>query len=293
MRLKLSSRRGLLGLSVATLFGLGVVAESGIVADESAAANPKGCTHKGRRCACPPKTRTDKRTGLTWVKIKGGSFRPKAKPDLPMLGFGRGVRLKTFEIARTEVTVAQYRRCVIARSCTKPRVSSRLLKRFRTLFNWGTSGRDNHPVNFVSWHQAKQYAKWAKGRLPTEYQWEYAARSRGRNWKYPWGNTKASCKRAVLNQGKAGCGKGTTWPVCSKPRGNSRQGLCDMAGNLTEWTANYRAKSPSARPGPSFPATAATRGGSWSATPGGVVSTFRWKAHPAGHYSNVGFRIVR
>ncbi|MFI5350372.1 MAG: formylglycine-generating enzyme family protein, partial [Elusimicrobiota bacterium] len=69
-------------------------------------------------------------------------------------------------------------------------------------------------------------------------EWEYAARSGGRDRKFPWGNEKATCERAVISEGDdgaLGCGKNSTWPVCSKPAGNTRQGLCDMAGNAWEW----------------------------------------------------------
>jgi formylglycine-generating enzyme required for sulfatase activity len=138
------------------------------------------------------------------------------------------VRIKTFWMAKSEVTVAQYRRCVRAGRCSKPRTGKHC--------NWGKGGRGQHPVNCVDWKQARSFSRWAGGRLPSEAQWEYAARSGGKSWKYPWGNAKASCARAVMpGSGGWGCGKKRTWPVCSKPRGNSRQGLCDLAGNVCEW----------------------------------------------------------
>ena len=72
--------------------------------------------------------------------------------------------------------------------------------------------------------------------MPTEAEWEYAARSGGRDQKYPWGNEVPTCERAVMvSNYTMGCGSGGTMPVCSKPDGNTKQGLCDMAGNVSEW----------------------------------------------------------
>ena len=73
-------------------------------------------------------------------------------------------------------------------------------------------------------------------RLLTEAEWEYAARSGGKSQKYPWGNEEATCSRAVMYGGDSGCGEERTWPVCSKPAGNSTHGVCDLAGNVWEWT---------------------------------------------------------
>jgi formylglycine-generating enzyme required for sulfatase activity len=93
-------------------------------------------------------------------------------------------------------------------------------------------------VNCVTWHQAKRYCeKWAGGRLPSEAEWEYAARSAGQAITYPWGDEKATCHYAVMNVDAhtAGCDTGRTMEVCSKKPGNTDQGLCDMAGNVWEW----------------------------------------------------------
>ena len=170
------------------------------------------------------------------MTIPGGSF---------MMGSNSGsndekpvhrVTVGTFRMSKTEVTVAQYRACVDAGRCTKPNTG--------TYCNWGKAGRGAHPVNCVDWKQSRTFCGWAGGRLPSEAEWEYAARSGGKSWKYPWGNTAATCSRAVMDHGGNGCGKQRTWPVCSKTAGNTVHGLCDMAGNVWEWVedcwhANY------------------------------------------------------
>ncbi|MEK7743950.1 MAG: SUMF1/EgtB/PvdO family nonheme iron enzyme, partial [Elusimicrobiota bacterium] len=159
--------------------------------------------------------------GIEWVAVRGGSF---------MMGSASGsadekpvhrVTLRSFELAKTEVTVAQYKACVDAGACAAPGKG--------LLCNWGVSGREKDPLNCVDWNQAKAFSEWVGGRLPSEAEWEYAARSGGRDIEYPWGDEEATCSRAVIYDGGAGCGRVSTWPVCSKPEGNTRQGLCDMA----------------------------------------------------------------
>ena len=128
------------------------------------------------------------------------------------------VTVPTFQIMMTEVTVAMYQACVDTEQCTD---------------DFDGDG-DDHPA-ILNWYQLNEFAAWVGGRLPTEAEWEYAARSRGKNITYPWGNREATCRYAVMDDGGNGCGKGQTWPVCSKTSGNTEQGLCDMAGNVWEW----------------------------------------------------------
>ena len=83
-------------------------------------------------------------------------------------------------MAKSEVTVAQYKVCVDEGVCSAPATGR--------YCNWGKSGREQHPVNCVDWNQARTFSKWAGGDLPTEAQWEFAARSRGQNITYLWGD---------------------------------------------------------------------------------------------------------
>ena len=137
--------------------------------------------------------------------------------------------------AKTETTVSQYRACVEARACGK---ENHYTKSDRDRCNWGHADRDDHPMNCLNWHGATQFCAWVGGRLPTEDEW-YAEASNGGSRKYPWGDTEVTCNRAIWGHGinTDGCGKDSTWPVCSKTAGNSVSGTCDMSGNVWEWTS--------------------------------------------------------
>ncbi len=170
--------------------------------------------------------------GIEWVAITGGTF---------MMGSDSGssneqpvhqVTVPAFEINLTEVTVAQYQACVDAGVCTE-------LDQCGSYYNWGVAGREDHPVNCVDWLQAVDFCTWVGGRLPSEAEWEYAARGDGQDITYPWGEDSPSCAYAVMNDGGYGCGMDRTWAVCSKTAGNTAQGLCDMAGNVWEWVQDW------------------------------------------------------
>ena len=160
------------------------------------------------------------------------------------------VSLSDFSLSATEVTVRQYRQCVAAGACTKPTLDKAGCYYFM-------ANRKDHPVNCVSWAQARTFAQWVGGDLPSEAQWEYAARSAGRHARSPWGDAEATCQRVVMrgasttgqetarskkkrkpkkSRGEKGCGTGQAAKVCSRPEGMSLQGACDLVGNLWEWT---------------------------------------------------------
>jgi formylglycine-generating enzyme required for sulfatase activity len=129
------------------------------------------------------------------------------------------VSVRAFRIDRVEVSRERFQRCVTAGRCTAPRD---LGPRFRG---------NTQPVVGVSWMQARAYCAWTGGRLPTEREWEKAARGTdGRT--YPWGEEAPTAARAVFGRGRDGAPDG----VGLRPAGASPYGALDLAGNVWEWT---------------------------------------------------------
>ena len=191
------------------------------------------------------------------------------------------VYLDAFWIMKTEVTNAQYAQCVAAGACAEPGNT-----------RWQDHEYIDHPVVNVGWSQAQTYCVWAGGRLPTEAEWEKAARGAdGR--RYPWGDAVPDVQRA--NYGNP---NGGTTPVGSYPAGASPYGALDMAGNVWEWVADwydagYYARSPAVNPlGPDTGIGRVLRGGSWDYAAGGLRCSSR-RYGPALRYSNIGFRCAR
>lgn len=130
----------------------------------------------------------------------------------------RHVEVAAFAIDRTEVTQAAYARCIDAGVCSPP------------AGGFEPRGRCTHPVVNVTWEQASQYCAWLDKRLPTEAEWEKAARgSDGR--RFPWGDDAPTCELANF----AGCGLRDAEAVASHPTGASPYGVLDLAGNVREW----------------------------------------------------------
>lgn len=231
---------------------------------------------------------------------------------------GHRVTLGPYCIDRTEVTVAAYRACV---SCTPAAktvqwkdVSKEDVTFWSQFCNGGRDGRDLHPINCVDWSQADVYCRAVGKSLPSEAQWELAARGiEGRT--YPWGAEKPSAER--VNACGSECvalGKrlGKTWksmydqddhaestaPVGSYPAGKSPYGALDMAGNVWEWTADwhgdYSKESVTDPPGPAKGEFRVVRGGSWFyGESSGMRASDRDWDRPAIRFDNVGSRCAR
>jgi formylglycine-generating enzyme required for sulfatase activity len=128
------------------------------------------------------------------------------------------VDLPAFSIDRTEVTQAAYQRCIEADVCTPP------------AGGFEPTDACTNPVANVSWEQAGKYCAWLDQRLPSESEWEKAARGTDERM-FPWGNEAPTCEFANF----AGCGLRESQPVASHPTGASPYGVLDMAGNVREW----------------------------------------------------------
>ncbi len=166
-------------------------------------------------------------TPADWVPIPGGEYEMGSSSGYAFHFPPHDVSVPTFEMWRTEVTVEQYRRCVDAGNC--------LLPLHVPGDGWSGHDRDRRPITHVMWEDAAAFCAWVGGRLPSESEWEYAARGGGHDIDFPWGDAPATCERVVMAEDEPGCGRLDTWEVCSRPAGNSAHGLCDMSGNVWEW----------------------------------------------------------
>lgn len=230
---------------------------------------------------------------VEFVTIPGGTFMMGTKEGLHDNEPVHAVAIETFEMSKTAVTAGQYAECVGLGRCSEPGT-------FKGCTS-GIKGRERHPVTCVTWTQAAEYAAFRGARLPSEAQWEYAAKSAGKRRKYPWGDQAPTCRTAVMDDGGAGCGAGGPLPVCSKPAGNTEQGLCDMSGNVWEWVQDAYGRDYTGAPadgspfeGPSASGLRAMRGGSFRIKdPAPLRADYRTRARPTSRAANLGFRLAR
>lgn len=201
------------------------------------------------------------------------------------------VHVPGFWIGRHEVTTADFTECVNARVCTAPATGGQC--------NYGVAGRERHPINCVGFQRARDYCEdWERARLCTESEWERAARGAdGRQ--YPWGAGAPTCQSAVMSEGGAGCGAGTTAAIESKADGASAVGALDMAGNVYEWVEDYYHSTYTGAPtngsawvSPTGSSRVA-RGGAYDSGAADLRASFRYEFNPSGTFPNVGVRCCR
>ncbi len=215
---------------------------------------------------------------------------------------GTSVMVPEFKIDKHEVTVAEYTECMNAGKCRRPKDHER-----NQYCNVGMVERNNHPANCVDWTEAVDYCSWQGKRLPTEAEWEKAARA-GSTSRYPWGQD-VSCRNAILDDGKTlasagdepdGCGEDRSWPVASRLA--NALGLYDMHGNIGEWTSVWYAQDAMTKlypdgylNGPENGKQRVVRGGSWDENKLNLRSSFRNVKPPVSGksiYGSIGFRCV-
>jgi len=200
------------------------------------------------------------------------------------------VYLDAFWIDQTEVTNKQYHACADAGTC-EPQSD---ISSYTHPSYYGTPEFDDYPVIFVNWDKANRYCEvWAGGDLPTEAQWEKAARGINKRT-YPWGED-ISCNKANYQNDCVG----DTSPVRSYASGQSPYGAYDMAGNVWEWVNDwygetYYQNSLSSNPvGPESGQYRVLRGGSWNYIDSFVSSSYRVWLYPSSSDVSIGFRCAR
>jgi formylglycine-generating enzyme required for sulfatase activity len=225
----------------------------------------------------------------------GDSYGGGAADELPV----HNVCISAFAIDSTEVTNADYLECVADNGCTAP---SSFSSRGRPDY-YGDAAFSDYPVIWVTWDQARGYCSWAGKRLPTEAEWEYAARGGLAMQRYPNGN-EIACEDANYARSSPldPCWNyngldNDTHPVASYPANG--YGVYDMAGNAFEWVndrylANYYESSPVNDPqGPTTGSARVYRGGAFTNVAAAVRVSDRNNRAPAGANYNIGFRCAQ
>jgi len=192
------------------------------------------------------------------------------------------VTLKGFWLDEDETTQQAYAQCISAGACSAPfACSGGNCPQFYTAFD--PQANPSVPVSWITWEQAVAYCTWRGMRLPTEAEWEWAARGGERGTRYPWGN-EAPRDRACWDGDGNPAGRGDregTCPVASFPRGDAPSGVSDLAGGVREWTATADG------------GTHVVRGGSWGDTePTFLASSFRGMNGADDRLELTGFRCA-
>jgi len=219
------------------------------------------------------------------------------------------VCISAFEMDVHEVTNAEYAECVADGSCSVPHDTASLT---RPAY-YGNPAYGGFPIIWVSWTQALDYCTWARKRLPTEAEWEYAARGGLPGKRYPWGGDSANCEDDISCEDACYARYDSTddcWNHCidgvcendTHPVGTyepNAYGLHDMAGNVWEWVQDwydpdYYAVSPVQDPlGPADGSVRVFRGGSWINSYGRTLRVANRGWFSGEQFNVVGFRCAR
>lgn len=234
----------------------------------------------------PPVMESDSPISFDWITIPAGAFlmgsdKFRDKQAIDVETPQHQLTLPAYSITRMLVTNAQYKLFVDSTKHTPPQ-------------HWNNgripAGKENHPVVYVSWRDAQAFCRWAGVRLPTEAEWEKAARGPDKRI-WPWGNESPTDRRCNFNGNV-----GDTTPVGRYPDGASPFGVLDMAGNVWEWTSSLYKPYPydleDGREAPTLGSTRTVRGGSWSNRANLVRCAYRRGDFPDYWQDYLGFRVA-
>jgi hypothetical protein len=206
--------------------------------------------------------------------------------------------LSSYAIDKFEVTAEDFKKCIDSGFCNNENMAQFSSFEDSSNCNAGAPGKEKHPVKCVNWYGARRYCEWVGKRLPTEAEWEKAARGTDERI-YPWGDEVPSCDYAImLGESGSGCDTEDSFEVGSKEIGKSYYGLYDMAGNVWEWVSDYYksdyyAFHPFLNPiGPYFGNNKIMRGGGASSN-NDLLSYKRQSVGPTSIAKYYGFRCAK